>query len=123
MFEHHLKRILNQANHLIGVGGTVTTLAALNLRLKTYHPKRVDGYMLNRHSVESLLNRLKIIPLNERKKILRFDPERADIILAGSGILLGLMKLGHFQELLVSDRGLRFGIVLRELNPKNSYNN
>lgn len=107
--------LLKQGERLIAVGGTATTLAALDLRLKKYDPHRVDRYVMRYSTIENILDRMKRIPLAKRKKLLKLDPDRADIILAGATILKICMRLGRFEEVIVSDRGLRFGIALREL--------
>ena len=101
---------------LVGVGGTITTLAALDLSLDEYDPNRVDGYILSRRAVQSRMAQFQDIDHNRIKHLLPFAPERADIILAGTSILHEIMNTGRFRELLVSDRGLRFGIALREFS-------
>ena len=107
--------LLKPGKRLVGVGGTVTTLAALDLRLKKYDPDRVDGYSMRYSNIEDMTDRMKRIPLAERKNLLKLDPKRADIILAGATVLKACMASGGFEEVIVSDRGLRFGIALREL--------
>ncbi len=106
--------LLEQGERLIAVGGTPTTLAALDLSLKKYDSHRVDRYVMRYLTIENILDRMKRIPIAERRKLLKLDPDRADIILAGTTILKICMRLGRFEEVIVSDRGLRFGIALRE---------
>lgn len=100
--------------HLIGTGGTVTTLAALDLELNAYDAQRVDGHILSHSSINKTKHRLSRMNREEIKKWLAIAPDRADIILAGTCILDGIMTNGHFEKMLVSDRSLRFGIALRE---------
>lgn len=106
--------ILKQGVTLIGVGGTVTTLAALHRGLKRYDPDSIDGYIMRFSAIDKILYKMKRLPLSSRKKLLELDPERADILPAGASILLTILSLGKFKDILVSDRGLRFGIALRE---------
>jgi len=109
-----ISSILKQGVTLIGVGGTVTTLAALHRGMKRYDPDSIDGYIMRFSAIDKILNKMKRLPLSSRKKLLELDPERADILPAGASILLTILSLGKFKDILVSDRGLRFGIALRE---------
>jgi exopolyphosphatase/guanosine-5'-triphosphate,3'-diphosphate pyrophosphatase len=108
--------LLARGKQLVGVGGTVTTLAALDLGLKTYDSNRVEGHNLHRTGIQQILDELKRKPVAERQMMISFDPNRADIILAGTCILLAVMDMSAFREILVTDRGLRFGIAIQEFN-------
>jgi len=99
----------------IGTGGTVTTLAAMHMRLKQYKADRVHGQNLSMRHIRKLLETMTRQTLIERQKQIPFDPSRADIIIAGTLILNRMMTTGACQTLTISDRGLRFGIALREL--------
>lgn len=109
------RTILTPGQCLIGVGGTVTSLAAMEMKLRTYDPDRVDGYRISLSAVHASIDRLKRLPLSEIEKLPGLPPHRADIILAGIVLLKRVMVLGEFGDVRVSDRGLRFGIALREL--------
>ncbi len=58
---------------------------------------------------------LKKKTLSQRKKMPGLKPERADVILAGALILVEVMQYFRFKEILVSDRGVRFGLILQKL--------
>ena len=117
---HHLKNsaelLLEQGEQFIGVGGTVTTLAAMALHLEEYQPMAVDGFTMTLTDIRKMLRKLRQLPLSQRKKLLKLDPKRADIVIAGTIILERIMTLGSFQKIIVSDQGLRFGIALREFS-------
>ncbi len=100
---------------LVGVGGTITTLAAMDMGMACYDPQPVHGYWLSLSSVESIFNRLKSSPLLQRREMVGLSPKRAEIILAGTAICLHLMNYFSRSEVLVSSRGLRWGLVLKEL--------
>ena len=102
-------------DHTLGTGGTITSLAALDMGLEQYDSKRVDGYLLSKKRLDSLIIRLRSVDSTQRRIMISYDPERADIILAGAHILKVFMELGNRTEILVSDRGLRYGIALQEL--------
>ncbi len=101
--------------HFVGVAGTVTTLAAMNLKLTQYNPEIVDNSILSNQQIADIVDNLKSQTLSERKLLPGLKPERADIILSGAIILLEFMKQFNFQKVIVSDRGLRFGLLFKFL--------
>jgi exopolyphosphatase/guanosine-5'-triphosphate,3'-diphosphate pyrophosphatase len=96
---------------LVGVAGTVTTLAAISLGLTDYDGDRVHGFSLDRATVEALLTRLGAQPLADRRRTPGLDPRRADVIYAGALILARVMEKGGLDRLRVSDRGIRWGLA------------
>ncbi len=96
---------------LVGTAGTVTTLAALDLGLAAYDPGRVQGHALTRAAVERLLARLGGLSAAERGRLPCLEPGRADLIVAGTAIVLATMALVDRDVLVVSDAGLREGIL------------
>ena len=102
-------------SRVIGVAGTLTTLAAIHLQLPHYDPERVHGYELHYDGIRQAFNQLRGKTLDEIKSIPQISPGRADIILAGVIILLEFMDIASLEKITVSDRGLRYGIVLREI--------
>jgi exopolyphosphatase/guanosine-5'-triphosphate,3'-diphosphate pyrophosphatase len=103
---------------LVGTGGTVTTLAALDLNLKKYQSKKVHGHLLKLTTLERFLQKLSRLNLSQRKKYLKIDPGRADIIVAGAAILLSFMHHFGFEKITISDKGLRWGLLYSKLNSK-----
>lgn len=97
---------------LVGTGGTITTLAAIDLGLAQYDPDRVNGHLLSRARIASLLEELASLPLARRLAVPGLEPGRADIILAGAIVCLLAMECFGFGELRVSEGGLREGILL-----------
>ena len=96
---------------LVGSAGTVTTLAALDLGLDSYDPARVHGHRLTRVAVAGLCARLVALSLAERAVLPCLEPGRADLIVPGSAICLEALDRLGFDALVVSDRGLREGIL------------
>ena len=99
---------------LVGTAGTATTLAALDLGLEVYDAARVQGHALGRGAVEGQLARLGALTVGERAALPCLEPGRADLIVAGTAIVLATMDLAGAGALIVSDWGLREGILLRE---------
>jgi exopolyphosphatase/guanosine-5'-triphosphate,3'-diphosphate pyrophosphatase len=96
---------------LVGIAGTVTTLAAVSLELEPYDGTRVHGMTMSKADVRAVVDRLAALPLAERKKIRGLEPKRADVIVAGGYVALGVLERLGANELVVSDRGVRWGLA------------
>jgi exopolyphosphatase/guanosine-5'-triphosphate,3'-diphosphate pyrophosphatase len=96
---------------LIGTAGTVTTLAALDLDLRVYDPGRVHGHRLTRAAVDRLLARLGALSVTARGALPCLEPGRADLIIPGTAIVVATMERLGVDALLVSEYGLREGIM------------
>lgn len=101
---------------LIGTAGTITTLAAIDLRLDPYDPVRVTGHALSRGRIAGLVADLAGRPLADRRRIAGLEPDRADVIVAGGLICLESLEALGFPSLTVSDAGLREGLLLTALS-------
>ncbi|WP_224244011.1 Ppx/GppA phosphatase family protein [Hyalangium gracile] len=99
------------AAELVGVAGTVTTIYAVQNRVDPYDATRVHGGTLTRAQLEQLVGQLCSMPLAERQKLPGLQPKRADVIPAGSLILLEALRALQLEECRVSDRGLRWGLM------------
>ncbi len=96
---------------LVAVAGTVTTLAAVAQALPVYDALRVHGSRLGRGELSALVARLAALPAAERARLPGMEPKRADVIVAGGILVATAMELGGFEELTVSDRGVRWGLL------------
>jgi exopolyphosphatase / guanosine-5'-triphosphate,3'-diphosphate pyrophosphatase len=99
---------------LIGTAGTVTTLTAMSLGLRSYDPARVHGHRLTLVALEMQIDRLRASTQTERESMAGLDPKRADVILAGACILQQIAIATHATEILVSDRGIRWGLLFEK---------
>ena len=99
-----------QPREAIGVAGTITSLAALELG--DYDAGRIHGYHLSRDAVETQLERLSSLTVAERRELPGLDPERAPVIVAGAVIADEVMKRYDLAELEVSERDLLHGAAL-----------
>ncbi len=99
----------------IGIGGTPTTLAALQQQLSHYAFDRIDGFHLSRSNVLQLFHQMNALPLAERMNLPGMEKGRADIILPATLVLDEFLKAIHRAELTVSARGLRYGVILWKL--------
>ena len=100
---------------LVGIAGTVTTLAAMAQRLDTYDATRVHGSRLSRAAVDALVASLGTTPLADKRRTPGLDPKRADVIWAGAVILARVMARAGADECIVSDRGIRWGLIYEVL--------
>jgi exopolyphosphatase/guanosine-5'-triphosphate,3'-diphosphate pyrophosphatase len=96
----------------IGVAGTVTTLAALDLGLDAYDRERVDGHRLSLEGARAQLDRLAALPLEQRREVPALEPERAPVIVAGAVILTETLAHFGLDAIEVSERDILDGIAL-----------
>jgi exopolyphosphatase/guanosine-5'-triphosphate,3'-diphosphate pyrophosphatase len=96
----------------IGVAGTITSLAALDLGLVEYDRDRVHGHRLGDTAVRAQLERLAALPVAERRKVPGLDPERAPVIVAGAVILREVMHHFGLAAIEASERDILYGIAL-----------
>jgi len=98
---------------IIGVAGTVTTLKAVELKMDNYDPSRVHGKQLTLNSIIALSDYLLSLSSQERAKLKGLPHERADIIPMGALILQTILRKIHHQRIVISDHGLRWGMIYR----------
>jgi exopolyphosphatase / guanosine-5'-triphosphate,3'-diphosphate pyrophosphatase len=96
----------------VGVAATITSLAALDLRLEEYDRERVHGHVLTREGAHGQLERLAAMPLDERRAVPALDPERAPVIVAGAAILVAILDAYGLESIRVSERDLLDGAAL-----------
>ena len=106
--------------NLVGVGGTLTTLAAIDQQLEVYDPARVHGYFLPKQVVAGILNKLDNASLKERKQIPGLQPERADIINAGVRIALAIIEVLGCTGVTVSEADILQGLLYQTGQDKKS---
>jgi exopolyphosphatase / guanosine-5'-triphosphate,3'-diphosphate pyrophosphatase len=114
----HLELLLHRADwitagrgdRLVGMGGTIRTLAKIDQRLRNYPLDRVHGYLLSRKRIEAILGKLAAQPLRKRRKFPGLSSERADVTVAATVALLAVMEHAGYEEVAVCGQGLREGI-------------
>jgi exopolyphosphatase / guanosine-5'-triphosphate,3'-diphosphate pyrophosphatase len=98
--------------HAIAVAGTPTSLAAIDQALEPYDPGRVHGYHLAMKRIQRMLSRLSALPLAERLRVPGLHPGRAPTIVAGTVILVQVMRAFGFEEVEVSELDILHGSAL-----------
>ena len=98
---------------LLGTSGTVTTLAGMVLGLERYNRALIDGTVLTRLAAEQALVDLRALGRDGLIRHPCVGPERVDFVLPGCAIYAAIHQLWPAEEVVVADRGLREGILLR----------
>lgn len=101
---------------VIGVGGTVTTLAAIDQQLTVYNSELVHGYTLTSVKVRSILEKLESLDIEARKIVPGLQPERADIILKGIVIVDEILSGVNASGLIASEYDILHGMIFDLLN-------
>jgi exopolyphosphatase / guanosine-5'-triphosphate,3'-diphosphate pyrophosphatase len=109
-------RLTGAATGLVGVAGTVTTLATIDMGLECEIPEAIDGHPLPAEAVERLLGELAAMPLERRRLVRGLMPERAGTIVAGSAILAAIVAATGAGAVVVSERDILHGAVLAAAN-------
>ena len=99
---------------LVGVAGTVTTLAMIDIGEKNIIPEKINGYKLSLLKIKSILNKFKQSTIEEIKSVFHIPEGRADVIFAGVSILVNFMSKFKIDSITTSIGGLRYGIAVRE---------
>ena len=104
--------IRRRVDAAIGVAGTLTTLAALDLGLERYDRERVHGHRLSRDGARTQLERLAALPLTERRAVPALEPERAPVIVAGAVILVETLDFFGLDAIEASELDILDGAAL-----------
>jgi exopolyphosphatase / guanosine-5'-triphosphate,3'-diphosphate pyrophosphatase len=115
---------------IVGVAGTVTTLAAYALDVVPYASERVHGAQLSGQRIDAAVQALAAMPLAERRKLGSVQADRADVIVAGGLIVAEVLAWARDVleksagatdvEFVASDRGVRWGLAKRLIDPAKS---
>ena len=108
------------AGAVIGVAGTVTTLAAAVLDLATYDSTVIHHSVLRPDAVQGAVTRLLSMMIEQRKALGYMHPGRADVIGAGGLILDRILRRTTVNSLLVSEHDILDGIAWSLVTPARS---
>lgn len=97
---------------IIGTSGTIMGLAALDAASRGVPFKRVHGYTIRRDRLIALQRTMMGMSENDRRRMPGMNPRRADIIVAGNAILIAALTALGRDEIVVSERALRDGIIV-----------
>ncbi len=121
--EAHLSDVLREIPEVvetatwIGVAGTITTVAAVEIGLATYDPDRIHGFELSRPALEDVYRTLVTESLADRVHNPGLQAERAEVIVGGVAILAQIVRTFGIDPLVVSERDLLDGLAAELLDP------
>lgn len=96
----------------VGIAGTMTTLAAVSMRMETYDGAAVHGYAMTTRDLRDIVQKLASMPLARRREVPGLEPKRADVVVAGGWIALAVLEQMRAESFVVSDRGVRWGLAV-----------
>lgn len=101
---------LQDARTLIGVAGTVTTVAAMAMNLDRYDPQVLHGSRTSLKQVEEVTQRLLVMTRAERAALPFMHPGRVDVIGGGAMVLRAIMRAAEAREVVASETDILDGI-------------
>ncbi len=114
--EHVLRKLeradwlAGSGERIVGVGGTVRNLAATAQRMEAVPEFGVQGFLIERATLDELIDRLARVPVAERATMPGIKPARADIVLAGAVVVQTVLEAGAFAGIEATEAGLREGV-------------
>ena len=96
---------------LVGIGGAITSLSAMNQQLEVYSMEKVHNSVVTKKDLEKILQNLKKMTLNDKKTIKGLQPKRADIITAGVKILHIVMEKLEIEKIMISEYDNLEGLI------------
>lgn len=105
--------IRNGGVRLLGTSGTVTTLAGVALGLARYRRPLVDGVALAAADADAAVGKLHAMGRDGLAAHPCVGPDRVDFVLPGCAVFAAITRLWPAPEVIVADRGLREGMLLR----------
>ena len=99
------------AHTLVGLAGTVTTIAAIELGLPEYDSAALHHFRLSKVAAEEVFRTLALESLEQRRHNPGLEPERVDVIVGGAVVLVAILRAFGFDEMLVSEADILDGLV------------
>lgn len=122
-FRRHVRAILKNTfsgekiavQNMIGSGGTITSLGGMVMSMRRQAFSSVHGYEVLRSEVVHLLAMLMRKDVKSRRALPGLNPDRADIIVAGLGVVDEMMSFFGANMLRVNERGIREGLIIKSV--------
>ncbi len=102
---------VRDAATLVGLAGTVTTVAAVELGLPEYDADKLHHFRLTKDAAEDVFRTLATEPAAERRHNPGLEPGRVDVIVGGAVVLVTILRVLGFDELVVSEADILDGLV------------
>jgi exopolyphosphatase/guanosine-5'-triphosphate,3'-diphosphate pyrophosphatase len=104
-----------EAATLVGLAGTVTTVAAVELGIPEYDPEKIHHFVLTRDAAEDVFRTLATETAEQRAFNPGLEPGRVDVIVGGTAVLVGIFRTLGFEQILVSESDILDGLVRSQL--------
>lgn len=109
--------LLRERRHpVVGIAGTVTTLAAVSLEMNAYDDARVHGLRLSLDEVDRIAEAVLRLSVRQRGSLPGLPAGRAEVFAAGAALVRHILLEAGATELIVSDRGTRWGRLHAEFD-------
>jgi exopolyphosphatase/guanosine-5'-triphosphate,3'-diphosphate pyrophosphatase len=95
---------------MLGIGGSIRTLAAMDQRRRDYTLREIQGYRLTREALQELIDEMAALPATQRARLPGLKRDRADILLGGAVVVAEAMDALGFDRIEVCGTGLREGV-------------
>ena len=105
----------NKISKIVGIGGTITSLSAMNQELEVYSMEKIHNSVVSIDDIKKILQNLKNMTLNDKKTLKGLQSKRADIITAGVEILHIIMKKLEQYEITVSEYDNLEGLICQKV--------
>ena len=107
----HNYPLIGDVDRVVGVAGTIVTVAAVEVGQKTFEPSALHKLKLSREAVEDVFRTLATEPLSDRVFNPGLPRDRADIIVGGCCVLVAVMRRLQISEIVVSQYNLLDGLI------------
>jgi len=104
-----------EARTLVGLAGTVTTVAAVEQGLPEYDPVKIHHFVLTREAAEDVFRTLATEPAARRAHNPGLEAGRVDVIVGGAAVLVGIFRVLGFDAMLVSEADILDGLVRSQI--------
>ncbi|HZK25573.1 MAG TPA: Ppx/GppA phosphatase family protein [Oscillospiraceae bacterium] len=116
VIHENLHSLAPASKSLVGVGGTVTALTSLVLKLADYDAKSMHGFCLTQEMVQAQLSKMLALPASERQKLVGMPSARAGILPAGALVIAELLTVMKQPSLIVSEGDLLLGCLYQAIS-------
>ena len=110
--DREISKVVRPVDTLVGLGGTITTVAALEYGIYPYDPKKVNGKVLTKERIKYWFEKLSSMSVEERKKFPQIEDKRAEAIVPGLAIFWRTLELFNKDSLIVSDWAVKHGAII-----------
>ncbi len=110
-FDTDKEKMISKKIRMIGLAGTISSIASIYLGLKKYEMEKLNFLCLKLSSITKIFKNLCKLDLPNRKKVIGLEPGRADVIIGGSAIVIELMRFFKKRKLMVSEHDILDGII------------